>query len=386
MPAPPTAGQRRSLNEAAAEPPDVEEAHDGCPDLGRAARSCPGPGCHGMTGRHPQTARLHLQLAEIARSTTGTQDRAAAVLETLGRALPFDAAWLAVRDPEQHRHTPLATVGPAEPLRRYFSTPDADVEVEQLGLNRRRGPVLASEIPTPLPELRAWGEHLLPAGFRGGLAVGLFTPGGRHVGFLSLLTEDPSHPDAGERQLIASVARLVAHGLDRAREMADATRIVQAAAAGVVVTRNGDTVPLPGRPGHQLLTAGSAVLAAAADELADGGTLYSFLAPSTGTDGEELLRVTAVNCARPDLDHLVAAVLLSPPGDLRGLTPRDLRVLGLLAEGVTHPRVLGARLGLDERTVAEALATAQFALQASDLTATATYAIRTGLRIPPRLA
>jgi hypothetical protein len=39
-------------------------------------------------------------------------------LEVLGWALPFDAAWLAVRDPKRHRPTPLATVGPADSLRR----------------------------------------------------------------------------------------------------------------------------------------------------------------------------------------------------------------------------------------------------------------------------
>jgi hypothetical protein len=313
------------------------------------------------------------------------QERAEAILAELARILPFDAAWLAVRDPEQRRHIPLATIGPTDPLRRYFSTPDADVEVEQLGLNRRRPPMLASEIPVPLPELRAWAEHLLPAGFRGGLAAGLFTPSGRHVGFLSLLPEDPARPDVADRQLIATVAGVVAHGLDRSREMADTARIVQAAGAGVVLTRGRNTEPLPGLPGHRLLVAGSAILAAAAAELADSDTYASFLAPTTGPDGEGLLRITAVNCARPDLDHLTAAVLLSPPGDLRGLTPQNLRVLGLLAAGIIQRPALATSLGLDERAVADALAAAQLALQASDLTATATYAIRTGLRIPPQL-
>lgn len=340
-----------------------------------------------MTGRLPYPARLRLQLAEIARSPAGTRERAAAVLETLGRALPFDAAWLAVRDPEQRRHTPVATQGPVEPLRHYFSTPDADAEVEHLGLNRRRPPMLASEIPAPLPELRAWGEHLLPAGFRGGLAVGLFTPAGRHVGFLSLLTEEPTRLDPVDRRLVAMLRGVVAHGLDRTREMADATRIVQDAEAGVVLTRRGDVLPLPGRPGHRLLDAGSPTLAAAADELAYGGTICSFLTPTTALDDPTgLLRVTAVDCARPDLDHLTAAVLLSPPGDLRGLTLRDLRVLGLLATGVTRRRAIAARLGLADREVADAVAAAQLALHARDLPATATYAIRTGLRIPPRLS
>ena len=71
-----------------------------------------------MTDPYPQLARLRLQLAEIALSPENLQERAGVVLDTLGRVLPFDAAWLAVRDPEQRRHTPLATIGPADPLRR----------------------------------------------------------------------------------------------------------------------------------------------------------------------------------------------------------------------------------------------------------------------------
>jgi hypothetical protein len=68
-------------------------------------------------------------------------------------------------------HIALATAGAAGPLRRYFQTPDADAEVDQIGLNRHRPPMLASEIPEPLSELHAWADHLLPAGFRGGLAA-----------------------------------------------------------------------------------------------------------------------------------------------------------------------------------------------------------------------
>src|SRR4051794_78194 len=219
-----------------------------------------------MTDLNPGPARLRRQLDEIARSTSRLLERATAVLETLVGAIPFDAAWLGLRDPEQRRHTSLAAVGPADPLRRYFSTPDANAEVEQLGLDHRRPPMLASEIPVPLPELRAWAEYLLPAGFRGGLAAGLFTPDGRHIGFLSLHTEDASRLDVADRQLIANVAGVNASGLDRAQGVADAARMVQAAEAGVVLTRGGATEPLPGLPGHPLLVPGSPILTAAEAE------------------------------------------------------------------------------------------------------------------------
>jgi hypothetical protein len=89
-----------------------------------------------MTGWNPQLTRLRQQLARIA-LTPGADlaERSAAALEALGRVLPFDAAWLAVRNPEARRHTPLATAGAAEPLRSYFETPVADAEVDALGLS-----------------------------------------------------------------------------------------------------------------------------------------------------------------------------------------------------------------------------------------------------------
>ena len=98
------------------------------------------------------------------------------------------------------------------------------------------------------------------------------------------------------------------------------------------------------------------------------------------------MRVTALNVDRPPLDHLYAAVLLSPPRGLRGLTPLDLRLLGLLVEGATQVRSLAAVLGVDERTAAEAVHALPAALGATDLTAAVVRALRIGLRIPPQLA
>jgi hypothetical protein len=313
-------------------------------------------------------------------------DRAAGILERLERILPFDAGWLALRDPEQQRHVPLATTGPAGPLAAYFGRPEADVEVELLGLNGRRPPVLASELPIPLPEVRAWADHLLPAGFRQGLAAGLFTTDGRHVGFLSLLSGDRKGPSPADLRVVAAVTTVIADELDRTRDIAETAGIVERAGAGVVLTRAGDVLPLPGLPGDRLLAPGSPVLEVAADELAAGGAHLSFLAPAPGAGGEPLVRVVALDVARPDLDHLSAAVLLCPPGDLRGLGTMDLRLLGLLVEGVTAVPALARSLQVSPKTAAGARERALAALGTSDLTAAAVRALRGGWRIPPGLS
>jgi hypothetical protein len=76
-------------------------------------------------------------------------------------------------------------------------------------------------------------------------------------------------------------------------------------------------------------------------------------------------------------------VLLGPPGDLHGLTVLDLRLLGLLAEGVTDIPALGHALDVGLEAVAESLGRSLAALRTSDLTAAAVRALRGGMRIPP---
>jgi hypothetical protein len=153
-----------------------------------------------------------------------------------------------------------------------------------------------------------------------------------------------------------------------------------------VLTRGGDALPLPGLPDHRLLVPGSPLLRTAAAELAASAGYVTFFAPGTPEEDHGLVRVSVLDCARPDLDHLAAAVLLTAPGDLHGLTPLQLRLLGLLAEGAADVPQLAAALEVDPRTVADTLRAALSALETTDLTAATVHAVRAGLRIPPQLA
>jgi hypothetical protein len=159
--------------------------------------------------------------------------------------------------------------------------------------------------------------------------------------------------------------------------------LVGVAAAGVVLTRGGAGLALPGLPGHPLLASGSPVLAVAASEIDRTETYVSFLVPVPEPTVDPLVRVTVIDATGAGQDHLRAAVLLSPPGDLLGLTSLDLRVLGLVAEGVTDVAAVAAVLELPEQTVAEALVAARDAFGVTTIAALAVHALRTGLRIPP---
>jgi hypothetical protein len=338
-----------------------------------------------MSGSDPELPGLRLDFARLAGSCETVEERAAAILQQLERILVFDAGWLAVRDPERHRHVPVATTGAAAPLQEYFERPEADDEVDLLGLNRRRPPMLASEIPSPLCEVRAWADHLLPAGFREGMAAGLFTRTGRHIGFLSLLSTDTSRPSQADRQVVAALTTMIADDLDRTRDIGETARIVASATAGVVLTQEGHVLPLPGLPDDRLLAPGSPVPTVAANELADSGGYVSFLAPAYDAGDEQLIRVIALDFARPDLDHLAAALLLCPPGDLRGLTMLDLRVLGLLVEGVTEIPALTRALDVPGEAVADSFRRGLSALRTTDLTVGAVRALRGGVRVPSAL-
>ncbi|GAA1151775.1 hypothetical protein [Nocardioides aquiterrae] len=338
-----------------------------------------------MSELGPKPAEFRQELARLAASSLNIEERGAAILEQLGRVLSFDVGWLAVRDPERSRHVPVATTGSAAPLQDYFARPEADEEVDRLGLNRRRPPMLASESPIPLPELRSWADHLIPAGFQQGLAAGLFTPEGRLIGSLRLLSGDASRPNDADRRLAAAVTTAIATNLDRTKDIAETARMLHSASAGVVLTRGGDVLPLPGLDDARLLSPGSRVLAVAAEELAQSGPYISFLARTPDTQAEQLVRVVALDFSCQVLDHLSAAVLLCPPGDVRGLTTLDLRVLGHLVEGVSDVSALAAALGVPTPTVFDSLARSLTALGTADLTVAAVRAVSGGIRLPPGL-
>lgn len=248
----------------------------------------------------------------------------------------------------------------------------------------RRVDSAAIAVPTATVEARA-AEHPLPAGFGEGMAAGRFTADGLRIGFLSPLSAHPSRPSQVDRGLTGGVTAVIADDLHRTRDIAETVQFVGRADAGVVLTSEGDTLPLPGLPEDSLLVPGSPVLTVAAEELAEGGAHATFLAPAPGATGEQLTRVTALDVARPHIDHLSAAVLLGPPGDLHGLRVLDLRVLGLLVEGVPSVPALEQALHVGTEAVHESLGRCLAALRTNDLTAATVRALRGGLRIPPRV-
>jgi DNA-binding NarL/FixJ family response regulator len=77
----------------------------------------------------------------------------------------------------------------------------------------------------------------------------------------------------------------------------------------------------------------------------------------------------------------VAAVLVALPGDLHGLTRRELEVLGLLIEGWTNARIAAA-LVIAPRTVATHMENILAKLGAETRALAAVRALGQGLYVP----
>jgi ATP/maltotriose-dependent transcriptional regulator MalT len=102
-----------------------------------------------------------------------------------------------------------------------------------------------------------------------------------------------------------------------------------------------------------MLDTGSPVLTAVAHQLAAGALYTSFLGPHTGQEPASSSHVRVTVLARPPQPphHLAAVITVSPAGDLRGLTRREMQILGLLLEAWPNQRIATA-LRLAPTTVA----------------------------------
>lgn len=323
-------------------------------------------------------------MAAIASAPGSIRQRAEAFLEPLRRLVPFQAATILLLDREHHARQSLVCHGYDDATRSYMDSPVHQAEIEQLALHRPGPPMCVRDLPVPPAEVRSWAEYLEPAGFREGLVTRLFTADGRYLGVLGLSTESVEHPTDAARDLIGVLSRTIAHAVDPMRTIAAAARTVADAVAGIVLTRDGAPLPLPGLPDNPLLAAGSAVLTAAAAILAHG-IHAQFLCPRQGGTNAGHVRVTALACPPESPAHLVAIVLLSPPRNLHTLTRRELQVLGLIVEGWPNQRI-AATLLVTESTVATHVEHILIKLGVASRVLAARRALLEGLYVPLTLS
>lgn len=323
-----------------------------------------------------------LLLAETAASPGTGSERAQALLEVLRGLVPFDAAWLALADPVGPGYHSLASLDLDRPVVEFLSGPVMAREIEGTGTHRARPPLSPSDLPYPAAELSTWADCLIPSGIHEAMALGLFTPTGRHVGFLALLSGDRRPPSPLVRRRLRRLGPVLAHGIDPMRSLLTAAHLVRGATAAAVLCEDGGCRPLPGLPDSALLVPDSPVLAAARERVDDGHVYCSFLWPMGGRHAPSgHLRVTAMAAPEDAPPAVTGLVLLAPGTGLRGLTPRELEVLGLLVEGCSNQEIAHA-LVVAPRTVAAHLEHILHKLEAPTRTLAAVRAERDGLYVP----
>jgi DNA-binding CsgD family transcriptional regulator len=323
---------------------------------------------------------LELELAEIAASSVGLRQRADSFLASLRRWVPFDAAWMALADTQHPQYTGVADMDLDDSVREYLGGPVVAGDIEATGCHRRQPPLSPSDLTYARSDLRTWSECLMPAGFNEGLSVALFEPGGRHVGFLALLYAGTRPPPPGDRSQLARATSAMGRGMDPVRTLTWAAQMVKGAASGVVLRRDGTVDVVPGLTMDPLLRAGATVLGLARAHIRAGHAYTTFLWPARR---ERLvhLRVTVMAAAETTPTKHLGMVLLSPADDLRGLTPRELEVLGYLVDGCSNQEV-SHHLVLAPRTVAAHLEHILAKLQAPTRTLAAVRACQEGLYVP----
>jgi DNA-binding CsgD family transcriptional regulator len=166
--------------------------------------------------------------------------------------------------------------------------------------------------------------------------------------------------------------------------VAGLARLVADAEASVVVSRCGTVHPLPGMPSHPLLTPDSPVLPIALGKLTNYRTHTAFLCPCPLNGHEGYVRVTGVACQPQAPYYFTALVLISPSGDLHGLTRRELEVLGLLIDGSANQHI-ATTLFITERTVAAHLEHIRAKLDAPTRTVAAVRSLHQALYVPHQL-
>lgn len=323
-----------------------------------------------------------LGLAEIAASTSPLPQRSQEMLQSLGPLVPFEAAWLAVADPMSSNYTAVASTDLDQGTLEYLSGPQMARDIEMTHTDAASPPLSPSDLPYPAADLPTWAECFIPAGFHEALGVALFDGGQRHVGHLALLFSGKEPPSLAMRRRLHQLTPVLARGIDPLRSLAVAARVVKGATAGAVLCCNSVSRPLPGLDGHALLAEGSPVVTIARTRIDDGQVFASFLWPRGGRHAPEgHVRVTVLATPGESPASVLGTVLLSPVTDLRGLTPRELEVLGLLIDGFSNQQIARA-LVVAPRTVAAHLEHILAKLDAATRTLAAVRAEREGLYVP----
>lgn len=313
-------------------------------------------------------------IAGIASGAAPADVQAAEIIEELRELVPFVAAEITYRDPVSGAIRELVNAGyPKWVYERLHGEAFYD-EIVQLGRIDR--PLCLRDLPDPL-SVETVAGYLAPAGYVDGMTARLKTLDGRHVGLLNLSTDQPQHPTEACRDAVACLSTALANVVDVTRSWRWLVSLLEPGSAAVLLDASEGMVELTVIE-HDSSPLCSSAVGGARRMLASGRRDARFVvhAPATGW-----VRVRLIPCGGAGDRQDSSLVVARPDPDLHGLTPRELEVLTLLAEGRSNPEI-AVRLFITTRTVRAHVERILQKLEVPTRAAAASKAVNEGLLLP----
>lgn len=319
---------------------------------------------------------------EIASSTVPLLERARQLVACLDRWLEVEAIWLTLCDLRSDVYATVGSQGLERAVLEHLHRPSTARGLRQAGFRRERAPISVIVLSGAREGEPTWADCLIPSGFRDGFGLPLVEPGDGRLGVLSLLFVHGDPLSRSARDQLAELAPVMARAVSPMTSLLATARLVPGATCGVVLLRKGGCHRLPGLADHALLAEESAVVGVARRTLQRGQVYRSFMWPTgAGTGSADHARLTVL--AANDVPPLVLGTLLmTPQADCRGLTPRELEVLGLMVAGRSNQQI-STRLAIALRTVATHVEHILSKLAVPTRTEAAIFAERQGCYVPP---
>ena len=318
------------------------------------------------------------RVARAASDALAPAARAEQVLTELRGLVPFVCAQFTCWDPVEQRHTTLASHGYEEPLLEHLSGTEFEGELTELGMHSTHRPMRMRDLPGDPGDLATVAEVLLPAGFREGLSMCLYTRAGAYAGVLNLSTDDPRYPADGARDAIAALNETLANVVDRTQTCRTLASLLDPGAPALALAADGTPVELAGSDRGSILAEGSPLLDVLAGQVPRDGHERRFLWPDGGNGW---YRVRIVPCVDEAGGRSLSLVTVRPIAEVLGLTRREIEVLTLLAGGASNPAIAGV-LHVSHRTVATHVEHILEKLDVSTRAAAAGRAVREAIVLP----
>ncbi|WFR72867.1 LuxR C-terminal-related transcriptional regulator [Prescottella defluvii] len=326
-----------------------------------------------MTNSH-DTLAMVADIAAICTEPTAESERAKAVIDRLRSDIPFEAASLSMYDPADNVHTTVAGSDYPREVVSYLNDGFTVDDPAFLAMRFRHSrPLRWCDIPRYAETFSA-REIFRPSGFREGVTTCLFTREGRYTGSLHLSTTFAVPLSDRAIDCLAVMRPVLGSLIDPLRTVSGPawTELVETAVESALLTKREDLVPLPGLQGGPLLAPGGPL----ERQIRIASLLPGRHSSYTTVDGGRTVRIRLTPVAS---GHIVTVHDERPP---RGLTVRELEVLGLLAQGLSNAEI-GCELHLSHRTVATHVEHILEKLQCRSRVAAASIAAAEGIVTPP---